>query len=81
MELVLDFSNWKLRQFRDFQKSVKDGDFDSVLNNVFGVIKSWNLKGDPKNFEWCLDNLSVEDWAEIVKQVNKSLAQKFEIKN
>lgn len=77
MNLVIDSSNWKMRQYRDFIKATKDSDLDAIIKLVPQLISSWSLTGDPKDTEWVLDNVSLKEWIEITQAVNKSLTEEF----
>lgn len=81
MNLTIDITGWKLRQYRDFIAATKTGDFDVLIEVLSKLITSWDFAGDPKNTDYWLDELTVTDWQNIQKRFTELLTEKFSIKN
>lgn len=81
MNLEVNISNWKLRQYRDFMKATQTGDFDVILETLSRLIVSWDFAGDPKNLDYWLDELSILDWQNILNKFMEVMQQKFAVKN
>ena len=81
MNLQIDVTNWKLRQYRDFLVATKEGDFDKIIEILSQLITAWDFSGDPKDVDFWLDNLNIMDWQAILTQFTKLLSEKFNTKN
>lgn len=80
MEVKVNLSHWLLGEYMDYIDAAKNLDFKTLLNMLSVAITSWSLKGDPKDVKF-YRTLTIEEWQELIIQVNKSLSEKFNPKN
>lgn len=77
MNVTINAKNWKLRQYRDFIKATQTNDLDKIIELVPLLIEKWDLPGDPKDQDYVLDNLDLQQWIDVTKLVTVALTQEF----
>lgn len=77
MILSIDATKWKLRQYTQFIKATKEADLDKIIELVPMLITKWDLKGDPQDADYLLDNVDLKQWIDITKAVNEALTAEF----
>lgn len=74
--IEVDFSNWKMREYRRFSKSVREGDIDTVFELATTSVKSLPSGADPTKVE-TYDDMSPEEWADVATAINEGLSKRF----
>lgn len=74
--IEVDFSEWKMREYRRFSKAVREGDIDAVFELAAQTVRSLPSGADPSNID-TYDNMTPDEWAEVATAVNKGLTERF----
>jgi len=72
----IDLSGWRVRQFRDYIKSVSENDFDLMAELIGHVVHEWPYEGDPHDPEAVLD-LQLPNLLHIAKAIGAEMSASF----
>lgn len=81
MSIKIETANWSLRQYRNFMVAAQTGDFDSVVESLTHLVTEWDYGCDPTSVDCWLDNLNLDQWNDVVKEVTEKINTKFNSKN
>lgn len=75
-DFVVDVSAWRMRDFIEFEKSVKTGDYDAMFSRFAAIVKSWPFEYDPSKQE-SYGDLRITEFKQLQVAVTKSLSAAF----